>query len=180
VPGSSLKGRARYLLEWAFGLIRHDGHPWGFNENDSQQTFDSDDPVQRIFGTPAKRERWQGGPTRLICRDALLNPSWREDVLNRSLNYTEDKTEVVIDRSYFGSTTSTTAVRGTVNAWPGLSRDWNFLSWTPLAVRDPAVMDALNSRTSVSLGSIGSLKSSTTYFGDTRLTVRTRQHRCWR
>ncbi len=98
VPGSSLKGRARYLLEWAFGLIRQDGHPWGFNENDPQQTFDSGDPVQRIFGTPAKRETWQGGPTRLICRDALLNPNWREDVLKRGLSYTEDKTEVVIDR----------------------------------------------------------------------------------
>jgi CRISPR-associated protein Csm3 len=98
VPGSSLKGRARYLLEWAFGLISQDGHPWGFNENDSQQTFDLGDPVQRIFGTPAKRETWQGGPTRLICRDALLNASWREEVLNRGLSYTEDKTEVVIDR----------------------------------------------------------------------------------
>jgi CRISPR-associated protein Csm3 len=98
VPGSSLKGKARYLLEWAFGLVRQDGHPWGFNEKDSQQVFEPDDPVQRIFGTPAKKETWQGGPTRLICRDALLNASYRDDVLKRGLGYTEDKTEVVIDR----------------------------------------------------------------------------------
>src|SRR6266481_5484735 len=50
VPGSSLKGRARYLLEWAFGLIRQDGHPWGFNENDPQQTFDAEF-VFRIYDT---------------------------------------------------------------------------------------------------------------------------------
>lgn len=98
VPGSSLKGRTRYLLEWAFGLIRQDGHPWGFNENDPQQTFDKDDPVQRIFGTPAKRGTWNGGPTRLICRDAMLKSEWRDDILKNGLSYTEDKTEVVIDR----------------------------------------------------------------------------------
>jgi CRISPR-associated protein Csm3 len=98
VPGSSLKGRTRYLLEWAFGLIRQDGQPWGFNENDPHQKFDLNDPVQRIFGTPAKRATWDGGPTRLICRDATLNAKWRDDILNRGLSLTEDKTEVVIDR----------------------------------------------------------------------------------
>src|SRR5260221_8959586 len=98
VPGSSLKGKMRYLLEWAFGAIREDGHPWGFNENDRHQTFEPSDPVQRIFGTPAKRGTWNGGPTRLICRDAPLNTEWRDSVLQRGLSYTEDKTEVVIDR----------------------------------------------------------------------------------
>jgi CRISPR-associated protein Csm3 len=98
VPGSSVKGRTRYLLEWAFGSLREDGHPWGFDANDSRQTFDADDPVQRIFGTPAKRESWSGGPTRLICRDAMLSTSWRDEILKRGLSYTEDKTEVVIDR----------------------------------------------------------------------------------
>jgi CRISPR-associated protein Csm3 len=98
VPGSSLKGKMRYLLEWAFGTIRQDGHPWGFNENDPQQRFDLLDPVQRIFGTPAKREKWDGGPTRLICRDAMLSQKWRDDALKSGRNLTEDKTEVVIDR----------------------------------------------------------------------------------
>lgn len=98
VPGSSLKGKLRFLLEWAFGTIRYDGHPWGFDEKDDQQTFDLSDPVQRIFGTPAKRTIWDGGPTRLICRDALLNPTWREDALRSGVGLTEDKTEVVIDR----------------------------------------------------------------------------------
>src|SRR5262252_1786503 len=98
VPGSSLKGKMRYLLEWAFGTIRQDGLPWGFDAKDPQQKFDLSDPVQRIFGTPAKREKWDGGPTRLICRDALLSQTWRNDALSKGWSLTEDKTEVVIDR----------------------------------------------------------------------------------
>jgi len=98
VPGSSLKGKLRYLLEWSFGLIRHeDGRPWGSNESGGQ-TFDPGDPIQRIFGTPAKREKWDFGPTRLICRDAMAKEAWRNDILKRGLTFTEDKTEVVIDR----------------------------------------------------------------------------------
>jgi CRISPR-associated protein Csm3 len=98
VPGSSLKGKLRFLLEWAFGKVREDGHPWGFDEKDRQQTFDGDDAVLRIFGTPAKREAWESGPTRLIVRDAHLDPGWRDEKLKRGLALTEDKTEVVIDR----------------------------------------------------------------------------------
>src|SRR5260370_36441709 len=58
VPGSSLKGKLRFLLEWAFGTIRNDGHPWGFNADEG--ALDASDPVLRIFGTPAKREEWKG------------------------------------------------------------------------------------------------------------------------
>jgi len=97
VPGSSLKGKLRYLLEWSFGLIRQDGHPWGFKD-DAGQTFERGDPIQRIFGTPAKREKWDFGPTRLICRDAMAKQAWRDDLSKRGLTPTEEKTEVVIDR----------------------------------------------------------------------------------
>jgi len=97
VPGSSIKGKLRFLLEWAFGTLRSDGHPWGFDENDEFQRFSVDDPVLRIFGTPAKREAWTGGPTRLIMRDAGLDEAWREKAIARGA-LTEEKTEVVIDR----------------------------------------------------------------------------------
>jgi CRISPR-associated protein Csm3 len=95
VPGSSIKGKLRFLLEWAFGEIRADGHPWGFNEN--QAPLRPDDPVLRIFGTPAKREAWTGGPTRLVVRDAALDPDWRKRAVDHDA-LTEEKTEVVIDR----------------------------------------------------------------------------------
>lgn len=95
VPGSSLKGKLRFLLEWAFGTIRADGHPWGFNAD--QPSLQPDDPVLRIFGTPAKKEVWTGGPTRLIVRDATLDTEWRERAVKHDA-LTEEKTEVVIDR----------------------------------------------------------------------------------
>jgi len=98
IPGSSLKGKLRSLLEWAFDKLRHDGQPWGFDKKDPRQTFDAEDAVLRIFGTPAKRENWQGGPTRLIVRDAPLVESWVLETLERGLPLTEDKTEVLIDR----------------------------------------------------------------------------------
>lgn len=97
VPGSSLKGKLRFLLEWAFGTLRCDGHPWGFDEKDKLQKFAVDDPVLRIFGTPAKKEAWTGGPTRLIVRDAALDKDWRERAFKQNA-LTEEKTEVVIDR----------------------------------------------------------------------------------
>lgn len=103
IPGSSVKGKLRYLLEWAFqpvyGSVRADGKPWGSDDDQrSGQSFDVADPVLRIFGTAAKREKWPAGPTRLIVRDALLRPDWRDQVLASGESYTEEKTEVVIDR----------------------------------------------------------------------------------
>jgi CRISPR-associated protein Csm3 len=97
VPGSSLKGKIRFLLEWAFGKIRESGEVWGPERGDTTE-FDPDDAILRIFGTPAKVAIWKGGPTRLICRDANLDPIWGKQVLDRGLSYTEAKTEVVIDR----------------------------------------------------------------------------------
>ena len=88
VPGSSLKGKLRFLLEWAFGKIRDDGKPWG-NEDDD---FDSGDPVLRIFGTPAKK--WNSGPTRLLMRDAMPHEDWT----SKEVDLTEEKTEISMDR----------------------------------------------------------------------------------
>jgi CRISPR-associated protein Csm3 len=99
IPGSSVKGKLRYLLEWAFQpvyeSVRSDGKPWGSDDN---QPYRHDDPILRIFGTAAKREKWPVGPTRLIVRDAMLRAAWRDEVLKSGETYTEEKTEVVIDR----------------------------------------------------------------------------------
>jgi CRISPR-associated protein Csm3 len=99
IPGSSLKGKLRFLLEWAFQplfqSVRQDGKPWGC---DDKQSLVSDDPVLRIFGTAAKRDKWTGGPTRLIVRDAFLAKDWLDEHIARGDPLTEEKTEVVIDR----------------------------------------------------------------------------------
>ena len=68
IPGSSIKGKLRSLLEWALNKIEDNGDVWGSRKNGSYQ---NDDPILRTFGTTQKN--WQGGPTRLIVRDAALD-----------------------------------------------------------------------------------------------------------
>jgi CRISPR-associated protein Csm3 len=101
IPGSSIKGRIRFLLEWALNRVREDGKPWGAegnNPHNTNQTFEADDPILRTFGNALKSEHWQGGPTRLIVRDAPLVQDWVQKTLAAGLPLTEEKTEVVIDR----------------------------------------------------------------------------------
>lgn len=93
VPGSSLKGKLRCLLEWACGKVQDDGLPYG---SDADREYDPNDIILRLFGCTSKK--WRGGPTRLIVRDAFLDERWKEETLAMGLNLTEEKTEVVIDR----------------------------------------------------------------------------------
>lgn len=91
VPGSSLKGKLRTLLEWAFGKVDPEGGPW-------TNASDTEDPIVRIFGTSAGNRDWIAGPTRLLLRDAHLDAAWRDRVLKEGRELTEAKTEVTIDR----------------------------------------------------------------------------------
>ncbi len=105
VPGSSLKGKLRFMLEWAFGKVRTDGRAWGFNADRREgQELNADDPILRIFGSSIPRRDWEAagqpdpGPTRLVVRDAFLDPAWVRSVEERGLALTEEKMEVSIDR----------------------------------------------------------------------------------
>jgi len=93
IPGSSIKGKLRFLLEWAFGCVREDGQAWGFNNN---QPVAAEDPVLRIFGNALKD--WNGGPTRLMVRDAPLCEEDQERYREAPESFFEEKTEVLIDR----------------------------------------------------------------------------------
>lgn len=93
IPGSSLKGKLRSLLEWALDCVEQDGSVWG---SDGKREYGPSDPILRTFGVTHKQ--WKGGPTRLVVRDAHLDPEWVKSVLGRGLPLTEEKTEVVIDR----------------------------------------------------------------------------------
>lgn len=95
IPGTSLKGKMRSLLEWAEeGKLDLNGKPHGCST-------DPDCPVCRIFGTSGAEER-RTGPTRLLVRDAHPDDQTKErmDRLEREqgLPKVEVKTEVVIDR----------------------------------------------------------------------------------
>lgn len=100
IPGSSLKGKLRYLLEWSLGgdyiLKAKEKHVYA--------SPDPNDPVARIFGLApennleAARKR---GPTRLLVRDAYLTPDSKEELqrtIARGGYLTEIKQEVFIPR----------------------------------------------------------------------------------
>jgi CRISPR-associated protein Csm3 len=90
IPGSSLKGKMRSLLEWKYDKSL-DGNPCKCSQCD----------ICRIFGTSGAEESTLG-PTRIIVRDAHLTPQSR-DALNhmrqeKGLIYAEEKYENSIDR----------------------------------------------------------------------------------
>lgn len=89
IPGSSLKGRLRFLLDWAFERV---------GKAAPGEAADPADPVLRIFGAPNGDGAWAGGPTRLIVRDATLDPDWRQRAIARGWPLTEEKGELAIDR----------------------------------------------------------------------------------
>lgn len=95
IPGSSLKGKLRCLMEWATNRIEEKGEVWEGGKVSNSQIL-AQDPVLRIFGTTSKN--WDAGPTRLLVRDGTLNRKWIEELTERSLPLTEEKIENSIDR----------------------------------------------------------------------------------
>jgi len=101
IPGSSLKGKMRYLLEWHLGGDYITG-------SDKYHVYVSKDPVNRIFGVaPGNREEDQRvamerGPTRLLVRDAYLTSESKRELFEKTASkgslYTEVKQEVFIPR----------------------------------------------------------------------------------
>jgi CRISPR-associated protein Csm3 len=92
IPGSSLKGKMRSLMEWAEGVVK---------DGAIHKCSDVDEPVCRIFGAPAEMGR-PSGPTRLIVRDAFPDANTRrmmDDLeAKQGLPKVEVKTENNIDR----------------------------------------------------------------------------------
>ena len=95
IPGSSLKGKLRSILEYKYGKVDAQGNPCG-----CAQPLDVC-PVCTIFG-PHLKPTHELGPSRLIVRDALLTKQSLDELskLNREegLQYAEVKTENIIDR----------------------------------------------------------------------------------
>jgi CRISPR-associated protein Csm3 len=101
IPGSSLKGKMRSLIELRDGTIGQE--PMGAQvKNGASETQAT--ASGRLFGNAAKRQEDLQRPSRIIVRDAYLideqvPKEGREDFFkNTDLPFTEVKTEVVIDR----------------------------------------------------------------------------------
>lgn len=84
IPGSSLKGKMRALIEMAYG-----------ETNGGKPTNDINTKAGALFGVAGDNDKSR--PSRIIVRDATLDVS-SCNFENTDLPYTESKTEVDIDR----------------------------------------------------------------------------------
>ncbi len=108
IPGSSLKGKMRSLLEWAYNQVKIE--PIKEKEGENEKTVswkglicaDPTQPIGIVFGVPAENQQTNppAGPTRLTVRDALPDDEqvskWAAAMGEKI--YTEVKTENYIDR----------------------------------------------------------------------------------
>lgn len=98
IPGSSLKGKMRSLLEKYRGLIQNQniGQYSKIHSCQKNEDYGTCDICQ-VFGVPGERDF--GTPTRLIVRDVHMPDASATRLEGRTdLPYTEIKTEVSIDR----------------------------------------------------------------------------------
>lgn len=88
IPGSSLKGKMRALLEMALGQ-------YDMKNGKASPCSNASKACGHLFGTAASGEKSQ--PSRVIVRDALMTTP-PDELTNTDLFLTEAKTEVSIDR----------------------------------------------------------------------------------
>ncbi|HFU76110.1 MAG TPA: type III-A CRISPR-associated RAMP protein Csm3 [Arcobacter sp.] len=114
IPGSSLKGKVRSLLEHSFGLIREqkivaqkDNRFKAGNVVDSKfMNKITDDKLKKkaeiiitLFGESAgSGDKVNTKITRVICRDTFLTPASRKLYLDDKIKLSEEKAENTINR----------------------------------------------------------------------------------
>lgn len=105
IPGSSLKGKMRSLLEWRSGVVGESkGAPTSIKllEKLSGEKKQLAETIIRLFGASgdtqndAKAE--EIGITRLSFWDCALNANWKKKVSDNNWLYTEAKSENTINR----------------------------------------------------------------------------------
>ncbi|MCP9469909.1 MAG: type III-A CRISPR-associated RAMP protein Csm3 [Nitrospira sp.] len=108
IPGSSLKGKIRSLLEWRLGVVGlTEGKPLGFAhiaaiQNQADQSSAKD--LLKLFGGAPEGSGGnldlieEIGPTRLAFWDCPLTREWVSEMNRRNLLLTETKMENMIDR----------------------------------------------------------------------------------
>lgn len=107
IPGSSIKGKIRSLLEWELGVVGiTNGSPLGFKHIKDVPDADKDraKTLLKLFGgAPEGSGASEAlvkeiGPTRLAFWDCPLDRKWVEEMNRRNLLLTETKMENMIDR----------------------------------------------------------------------------------
>lgn len=107
IPGSSLKGKVRALLEMESGLMLHtNGDVVSSKTLEAKEVKDSEkltakcQVILKVFGSSgADREDEAGfGPTRVSFADCYLDDIWRNNARDNRWLLTEEKSENVINR----------------------------------------------------------------------------------
>ena len=107
IPGSSLKGKMRSLMEWRAGTVADtEGNPVGFGvvrgiENTEKRLRAEN--ILKLFGGAPERESDDAfvrriGPSRLAFWDCPLHEGWTRHMNDRGVSLTEVKMENTIDR----------------------------------------------------------------------------------
>lgn len=100
IPGSSLKGKIRSLLEWRSGFVKPAPLNWSdYLKSESKEVL----TILQLFGTAGSDklkddEALKVGPTRLSFWDCELCDDWRRAVEDENMLVTEAKSENTIDR----------------------------------------------------------------------------------
>jgi len=103
IPGSSLKGKVRSLLEMASGLMIHtEGGVISTKilSKLSGKDRDEAEAIIKIFGSGGddKQENAEIGPTRVSFADCYLDEEWKKQAQENRWQLTEVKSENSIDR----------------------------------------------------------------------------------
>ncbi len=106
IPGSSIKGKMRSLLEWHLGVVGvTGGHPLNFShveKLDAKIHRQAKDLI-KLFGGASDSKNDETlineiGPSRLAFWDCSLDPKWVKKMDDKNLLLTEVKMENTIDR----------------------------------------------------------------------------------
>ncbi|SPD73001.1 CRISPR subtype III-A/MTUBE-associated RAMP protein Csm3 [uncultured Desulfobacterium sp.] len=102
IPGSSLKGKVRSLLEMRSGLMaKTDGEPVSVktikacNGNGEKEACVK---ILKLFGSSGAETDPSLGPTRVSFADCPLDDEWRKKAIEQHLAFTEVKSENRINR----------------------------------------------------------------------------------
>ena len=106
IPGSSIKGKMRSLLEWQLGVVgQTDGHPLSFKhlKKLDGNIQDKAKALIKLFGGAPDGDVDSAllaeiGPSRLAFWDCSLDPDWVKKMDEKNLLLTEVKMENTIDR----------------------------------------------------------------------------------
>ena len=101
IPGSSIKGKVRSLLEMRSGLMgKTGGSPLSYKDLKDEKVAEEGKKILKLFGTSGSddEEAAKLGPSRCSFADCMLDEKWKEVARENHYAFTEVKPENSINR----------------------------------------------------------------------------------